>query len=618
MLANLPLRLEKNGETYLILEDWSAYKSVQKEPIALNGLVIDEESGEILPYSTININGDLRISDFRGRFSYLSHPDSTLAIRASYLGYYVYDTLIMATQNFTCELTHSSQQLKELKVEGENNVYGNNAGNAVGEVRLNHRLATYMAGGLNGSVYNILRLQPGINGTNEHARSLSIWGSGAGQNLTRFDGISIYSLNTFADNFNTINPLLIKDINLYKGGYGSNQGNRVGGIIEVNSIDGNYYKPEVKLSADNQSVNAMVGIPVFKRSALVVAHRKTIFEAFNKELQEQFGNFSSDNFADNYVLPNNSYQDLNLKFSGFLNNGDQLYISGFNSRAKSKVGLITVINDVDFSMKKDETMRQSGLAAFYGKLWKKGVSSNIKASYSGFNNHSSMDSSYAAATQNEKTVLNENRIDELNVSVDNRFSLTRRQFVEAGLEYNHYATQINYTVSEVNILKKDLTLDKISGYVRNNIQANDRLTMDIGVRADYAITSSQLLFQPRIRSNIKLWKDLNLNISWGVYNQFIGMFSLLDPMDNYSFFWSVSGGDDAPYLQSDIFGGALSWTGDDLLINFETYYRRTEGLQQYKNDLVFLITSTGTSNSSGFDVYLKKDFMDHSVWASYS
>ena len=39
---------------------------------------------------------------------------------------------------------------------------------------------------------------------------------------------------------------MVKDIRIMKGGYGSNQGGRIGAVTEITGIDGNFDVPAVK------------------------------------------------------------------------------------------------------------------------------------------------------------------------------------------------------------------------------------------------------------------------------------------------------------------------------------------------------------------------------------
>ena len=622
LFVNTSWTFEKRGNIYIIIKKHENLFEVDEKSVLINGLVADKFSGEILPYSTVLINNELRVTDFRGRFSYIAYSGDILHIKTTHLGYYVYDTIIAPRSQFVCKLIPANMELGEVLVEGVPVEYAAQAGNDVGEMRLNPKIAGFIPGGLNNSVYNILRLQPGIKGSSDHSRDLSIWGSSGGQNQTKFDGMTIYNLNGFSDYFNSVNPLLIKDINIYKGGYGSNQGNRVGGIIEINGIDGNYNKPGFEIYTDNLSLNGMASIPLLKRSSLVIGHRRSLFPSFNRELSQKYGDFYSDEFSDVYVLPENAFQDINAKFSSFLNNGDQFFVSAFNSRSTDLFSFDYHPEGQDrLVYNHDQTMRQTGLAAFYGKLWRNGINSNFKLTYSGYNSHGQeeiMLNSENISVSSDVTGDDKNSIDEFGILVDNRFSLTTQQFVEAGLELNHYETTLKYTREDFPYFYEVNMLDKASVYVRNNIQANDRLKMDIGLRLDYALNLNNILFQPRIRSSVKLWNDLKLNLTWGVYNQFISISSLIDTEDNYHYFWKVPGDEDAPFLQSDVLGGGLSWSGSGFLINAEGYIRRTEGLERYKIYQMYYEESSGLSQSQGFDFYLKKDFMTHTVWFSYS
>lgn len=615
-----PFKIEKFGSINVIVLKPEPVLALGDKSVLINGAVVDKLSGEFLPFSTVQINGVLRITDFRGRFSYKGFAGDSLHLAASHLGYYLYDTIMPTVIQIKCELLPANMALNELLVEGKEVEYAAQTGNDVGEVRLNQKMAEFIPGGLSNSLINILKLQAGINGSVEHAQNLSIWGSSAGQNQARFDGITIYNLNSLSDNFNAVNPLLIKDINIYKGGFGSNKGNRIGGIIDINGIDGNYHKPSAEVYVDNRSFNAMASIPLFKRSAMVVGHRRSILNTYNNNLLAEIADFSGDEFADFYVQPETAFQDLNAKFSAFFDNGDQLFISAFNSRANNLMGFTQAFESSTLVFNQNQTMRQTGLSAYFGKLWKNGIASNFKFIYSGYKTHrkETLSASPELFVYTEQPMEQTfNQIDEMSVTLDNRFSLTREQFVETGIELNRYNTYFNYAFQGYQEIEQDRVLDKASIYVRNNIQANTRFKMDIGLRLDYNLTHNQILFQPRLRSSVTIWDALKLNLTWGVYNQFISMSSVFDPEGNIRYFWDV-GGDGKPVLQSDILGGGISWNRQGILVNAELYYRRTEGMQRYVMYPAFYEYSSGLSRTQGFDLFIKKDFNRHTIWFSYT
>ena len=71
-------------------------------------------------------------------------------------------------------------------------------------------------------------------------------GGGADQNLFLLDDAVIYNASHLFGFFSTFNTDLLKNINLYKGGFPARYGGRLSSIIDINSKTGNKEKFEGK------------------------------------------------------------------------------------------------------------------------------------------------------------------------------------------------------------------------------------------------------------------------------------------------------------------------------------------------------------------------------------
>ena len=71
-----------------------------------------------------------------------------------------------------------------------------------------------------------------------------------------FDGFTIFGLKNFNDNISSFNPLMVKDIEVHKGGFDAAYGERVGGIVNITGKNGNFNKPSFSRNALNGSINS--------------------------------------------------------------------------------------------------------------------------------------------------------------------------------------------------------------------------------------------------------------------------------------------------------------------------------------------------------------------------
>lgn len=628
ILSDIPFAYEKQNDVFLILPDITPRKYI------LNGKIIDKFSEEALPYSHLIINDKGMVTDFKGGFSFTSIDDSIFNVKASYLGYYILDTVLMPGENINLTLSPSSIEMKEVVIEGnevENTVQ---VGSEPGLLRLNNKMGYVMPGNGDNPVFNLLRLQPGILASGEQTNDIIIWGSGEGQSQVKFDGYTIYGLKNFNDNISTVNPFLAKDIQILKGGYSAEFGGRVGGIVNITGIDGNKNKPDVTLSANNMTLNAIASVPVFDNSAFVIAYRQTYYNIYDslKIIQEIRQNknskyhYGAGNSSDvSVVYPDYSFKDLNLKYSGNTNGGDNYYFNFLRSWDSFSYSFNEGYNQSSVESSRSEDNNQFGTSAFYGKHWGDGTISNFTVGYSGLetdytqnnviNNSQGWEDSYSIRT-NEKSVTS---LQELNARVDNIFAFHKNQVIEAGIGFVQDDIELQNDSSEItkNSQKSDVNI--LNAYIKDNIHINSNVKINLGLRVDYPIELNKTYFQPRISVSSRIFTFSKVYSSWGVYNQFISLNPVFDSIGNYNYFWSVSDIDKIPVLKSNHFVVGYLFNKNDLTISLEGFLKNTSGvaiIEQNYSDLRNVYH--GDSKSKGLDFFIKKEYKGHTAWVSYT
>ncbi len=268
LLDDLPLGFEKNGDVFVVFS--TRKKSGQdKKPVHISGQVVEAGTFEPLPFSYILINNRQIQSDQYGNFSFLASADTTFKLQISHLGFYVYDTLFTSSLKHKFLLNPAVKELGEIKVEGFTVERSTLIGEAAGKMKINHTIAPYLPGFGDNSIYNVLRLMPGVLASGEQSSDLLVWGSYEGQTKLEFDGFTLFGLKNYNDNIGVVNPLLIQNIVVSKGGYNATYDDRVGGIIEITGIKGNLGKPALTVNLNNSTINSLVEIPIGKKSTLL-------------------------------------------------------------------------------------------------------------------------------------------------------------------------------------------------------------------------------------------------------------------------------------------------------------------------------------------------------------
>jgi len=625
LISGLPLSLEMQGEVYLIIPKKKRKESVKHN---ISGFISDHETGEALPYSHVLINGHGYVSDFKGNFSFTSSKDSIFDMNVSYLGYYLLDTILGPGGGQEISLRASSIDIREVIVSGPQIARSVQAGSNPGEMRINHKVAGYLPGNGDNSVFNLLRLQPGILAAGEQTSNLIIWGSYEGQSKVVFDGFTIFGLKNYNENISPVNPYLAKDIKIMKGGYGAEYGERVGGIVDISGIDGSSDDPHVNLSINNMTLNGMASVPVFNKTALVFAFRQTYYDLYESFSQNLFARKSSgnNNNVDLNIYPDYLFRDLNLKYSGRFDNGDNFFLSfysgsdDFSYSASNETVNLLVSNDAE------ETNFQKGVSGFYSKKWRSGNISNLTLAYSGLDNSYS---DYRSVTRQrpgnrpdtvvfERDLLANTSISELDAHIDNYFTLEGNHRLKFGAGIIYDDLKYREDTFDIELTSRNTDLSQVNAFFSDRLLMMPGFYIEAGLRANYSPGLGKVYLQPRAAISIDLGERMDLNASWGVYNQFITLSSVVDEGGNYRYLWTVCDNDQIPVLDSRHFVAGISYSYNDLLVRLEGYSKQTDGLTRFVRirDVVDLLY--GDSRSKGMDIFIRKHLGGHTAWLSYS
>lgn len=621
LIKDFPLSYEKSGDVYLIYVKEAPRK---KKEFLISGQVLDKSSLETLPFSHIIINGRGIVSDFKGTFSYVSRTDSIFKMKVSYLGYYILDTLVQPGANHILYLKPSVIGLKEVRIEGEIVERSGQVGEAPGTMRLNHKIARRVPGNGDNSVFNYLRLQPGILAAGEQSGDLIIWGGYEGHSQVLFDGYTIFGLKNFNDNISAVNPYMAKDILVLKGGYGAEYGERVGGIVNISGIDGSPKDPSLDFTINNMTISGKASLPLFDQSSLVFAFRQTYYNLYDSDDVDLFKTKPPASLTDMEVIPDYTFRDFNLKYSGSTKNGDNYFISLYEGRDNFAYKIDHEVDLIEINRRSEEQNRQKGGSVFYGKNWKNGFHSNLLISYSGLNKNLLLDQEITRSTTGQllskRDELIESHIQEVGFKNQNQFVVSEKHQVEVGLGFIYDAVDFKKDSFDIILNTNQKYGQRLNTYVEDEIVVNNIIRIKPGIRIDYPLNISKLYLQPRLSVSVQIDKYLKIHAAWGLYNQFVSLASEVDEYGNYRYFWTVCDNQSIPVLNSRHWVGGFSYQRKNFTASIEAYHKTIEGITRFINTNRFFEKGVyeGYGYSYGIDLYLKQMIKKHEFWISYS
>ncbi|MBP7510120.1 MAG: TonB-dependent receptor plug domain-containing protein, partial [Prolixibacteraceae bacterium] len=525
LFKGLPFEIQKSGDVFVIIPNKYVEKEEKKVTLAqVTGQIVESGSFEPLPFSHVWVNNKPMVSDVMGNFNYTASADSGFHLRISHLGYYVYDTILSASINRQFKLIPSTEKIPEVTVRNNIIEKATLIGDKPGKIKLNHNILKYLPGQGDNSLFSLIRLMPGIAASGEQSTDLLIWGSSEGQSQVTFDEFTIFGLKNYNDNISIVNPFLVKNIEIYKGGYEAKYGNRVGGLVNITGKNGNMTKPALSLNINQTTLNGLLEIPSLMNSSIMVAYRQTYYDIYkNSNLNiydisrpvnksaDKYQNLSKLNFDVNVYPDNYFFRDFNVKFSANLDQNDNFYISFFGANDKfilasdtevTKIGKGAKNNPFLFTILNKEYNQQEGGTLFYGRTWANGNYSSLTASHSYFDKDISetieTESKYSGTFFKNDKAGTGNTILENSLKIDNTFNFLNAHKLETGggVYFNEA------TISNVNKQYDNVDLDTLSVYnnyravvyVQDNIHLFNALDLKAGLRSNFIFNTGKFYF----------------------------------------------------------------------------------------------------------------------------
>lgn len=284
LLANSGFSFSYKHGSYLIIEEKPDNEKLNDSGCQLLASIIDNETGEQLPFASIMLpeQNVQTMATTNGTFSVKNVISNPMHIIIRYIGYNTLDTLIKWTGSQVTLVFRLRQEVSKIS---QVDIIQNKAdmievkSNVDFVTSLNPSRLIDMPVAVETDIFRALQLLPGIH-YSENSSELSIRGGTSDQNLVLFDGQTLYNLSHYYGVFSSVNPNIVKDIEVFKGGFDSRYGERIAGIVDITGKSGNQMKPAFQADINLLSVNMALEIPVTKKLTMIVAGRRSYSDIY--------------------------------------------------------------------------------------------------------------------------------------------------------------------------------------------------------------------------------------------------------------------------------------------------------------------------------------------------
>jgi hypothetical protein len=282
-------------------------------------------------------------TDINGMYNIAKVVAGEYTIMVTYIGYDTSTVNItlkagkVLTQNL--EIAESSVKLSEVRISAERAEMKTEVRAAVIKITKQDMEMIPTIGG-EPDLAQYLQVIPGVVFTGDQGGQLYIRGGSPIQNKVLLDGMTIYSPFHSIGLFSVFDTDIIRNTDVYTGGFSAEYGGRISSIMDIKTIDGNKKEFGGKLSANTFGSKLFVEGPLLgnKKSSFVFSG-KTSYLDKSSEILYKYPIL----YFDEKGMPY-SYTDLYGKISLHGNNGSKVNIFGFNFQDKVDYEGISELN----------------------------------------------------------------------------------------------------------------------------------------------------------------------------------------------------------------------------------------------------------------------------------
>ncbi len=592
---------------------------------SIKGFVYETSNGEPVMFANVFLKGTTlgSTTDINGYFSITRIPDGTYTIMVTSIGY---DTIAETVSvknsqilNKKFSISETSIQLAAVSISADKIEAKTETKTSVVYITPKTIQKIPAVGG-QADLAQYLQVIPGVVFTGDQGGQLYIRGGSPIQNKVLLDGMIVYNPFHSIGLFSVFDTDIIRNAEVYTGGFGAEYGGRVSSVMDITTRDGNKKRFSGKVGASTFGAKLMVEGPLKKAKTENDMSMSFILSAKNSYLEQTSQTIYS-GILDGEVLPYN-FQDIYGKVSLNAPNGSKINFFGFNFN--DQVNNYKAISDFSW-------VSYGGGSNFVLIPGKSPVLIEGNVAYS----------KYDAKLSETNNPGRSSSIDGFNAGFTFSYFLGKNT-LKYGVELLGFKTVFDYTKSNGIKLNQTENTTELGAFIKYKWQL-EKLIIEPSMRIQWYASLAEVSPEPRlaIKYNVTDW--FRLKAAAGMYSQ--NLIAANSDRDVVNLFYGfLSGQDNIPKkfngkdvntkLQKAnhyIIGSEFD-VFDNATLNVEGYFKDFRQLTNMNRNQIYSETNhpAGTSEiewrdfmvengkAYGIDFSLKYEYMRWYVWAAYS
>ena len=564
----------------------------------VRGFVYEKSTGEPMMFCNVYLKGTTfgASTDINGYFNITRIPDGEYVICVTTLGYDTIAENITFRNNQVVNkkyyLDDSSFVLEAVNVTADKIEARTETKTSV--VNITPKIITKIPTmGGQADLAQYLQVLPGVVFTGDQGGQLYIRGGSPIQNKVILDGMVIYNPFHSIGLFSVFDTDIIRNAEIYTGGFGAEYGGRISSVMDISTRDGNKKRIAGKVGASTFGAKVTLEGPLKKAKtpddmsiSFVLSAKNSYLEQTSKSIYKQL--------LDGETLPYN-YMDIYGKLSLNAPNGSKINFFGFNFT--DDVNNYKTISNFGW----DSYGAGTNFVIIPGKS---PVLIEGNVAYS----------DYTATLKEQNNPDRKSSINGFNAGFAFTYFLGKNS-LKYGVEMLGFRTVFDYTKSNgIKMSQVDNTTE-LGAYVKYKVQLND-LILEPSFRVQAYASLSEVSPEPRlaIKYNVTDW--FRVKAAGGFYSQ--NLIAANSDRDVVNLFYGfLSGQDDIPskFNGKDVTSRLQKAIHYIVGTEFDVFHNMTLNVEGYYKDFRLLTSMnrnqkyTDDTAPDGTPDIEKKDFM---------
>ena len=576
----------------------------------VRGFVYNEKNGEPIIFNNVFLQGTGygAQTDVNGYFSITKIAAGTYTLVTTAIGF---DTVRMQVSLKAGEiktqklfLHERSLELKTVEISSRKTEKVTTVNAAIEKVSPREINVLPSIGG-EPDLAQYLQTIPGVVFTGDQGGQLYIRGGTPVQTLVLLDGMIVYNPFHSIGLFSVFDTDILRNVDVYTGGFSAEYGGRVSAVMDVKTRDGNRKRTGGEISVNPFTSKVLLEGPIGKRTE-GISNSSFLFSARSSYLEQSSKLFYE--YANEDGLPFN-FTDVYGKVSINSEGGNRLSFSGFNFNDRVKIGDNSEVNWNSYGAGTDIILLPSAASMMMHLAF-------------GFSN-------YDIEITEETSRPRNSSINGFNLGLDFTYFIERNE-LNYGLNVIGNRTDfIGYTPLGVQ-QRETQNNTELAAFVKYNIVKN-RYVLQPSVRFHYYASLGQISPEPRLAFKLNITDRIRFKAAAGLFTQnFISTRSDRDVVNLFAGFLSspeVLQDADNNRIENRLQRSQHLITGfefdltDNLELNVEPYLKNFSQLTNVNRSQLFATDSkyiVEEGLAKGVDFALKYDKKDLMLQAGYS